>query len=92
MNSRTSFTLVYATADVAAQSHLATELGALGRLGVEIKPGDNHFQVVIQNRSEATALAVHELVMSIDSHAELIETHDGAHRTDEPSDLAEARR
>ena len=78
VNSPTWFVLIYKCDDADSQVALASELRSFGRLTVETAQSrDEHF-VVIETDAELAALTVHELVMSIDPHAELFDTHDGS--------------
>ncbi|MFL6091254.1 MAG: hypothetical protein ACJ71Z_14080 [Aeromicrobium sp.] len=78
MNSDAWFILIYSTTDAETQNRLAAELQSLGRLVVQTeRRGREHF-VLIETAGDVAALTVHELVMSIDPDAELIDTHDGS--------------
>ena len=71
------FILIYQLGDAEAQDHLAAGLNAMGGLIVQTDQNNGEYFVTIECRGHSLALTLHELVMSIDSDAELIDTHSG---------------
>jgi hypothetical protein len=77
------FILIYQLADEVAQSRLAAGLRAMGNLTVQTDQDNGEYFVTIECSGHVPALTVHELVMSIDSDAALIDTHAGPVETAE---------
>jgi len=78
MNAPAWFVLIYRCDDADSQLTLASELRSFGRLTIETPQSDDEHFVVIETDADLAALTVHELVMSLDPHAELVDTHDGS--------------
>lgn len=78
MDAHAWFILIYLCDDADSQLTLSTELRRLGHLVVETAQDNGDHFVIIETRGDTAALSVHELVMSIDHHAELVGTHDCA--------------
>jgi len=70
--------LIYACPDPESQVVLSTHLRPLRQLIVETTEADGDFFVIIETYGESAALKVHELVMALDSDAELVGTHRGS--------------
>lgn len=81
MNAPAWFALIYKCDDADSQVALAAALRSFGRLTVETTQSNDEYSVVIETDADLAALTVHELVMSIDPHAELVDTHDGSRRS-----------
>ncbi len=74
MDTPARFVLTYRCDDPSAQADLKAELRSFGRLIVGgSHVGDDYF-VVIETDGDVAAITVHELVMLIDPHAELVDT------------------
>ena len=69
------FILIYKVDDAEAQDVLAEGLCSLESLTIQAEHNNGDHFVVVECPGSITALAVHELVMSIDSDADLIDTH-----------------
>ena len=79
------FILTYQLADSHAQTRLAEGLNTLGTLNVQGDQNNGEYFVTIECSGHVPALTIHELVMSIDSDAALIDTHAGLAATEEPA-------
>jgi hypothetical protein len=75
MSDQNWFILIYETADTGAQESLADQLRSLGSMTVETAEDDGQHIVIVENPGTIDALTLHELVMSFDPSAELIDTH-----------------
>lgn len=71
------FILIYQSNHAEARDRLAEGLRALGSLTVQTEHNRGEWFVVIECPGTIPALAIHELVMSIDAGAELVDTHCG---------------
>jgi hypothetical protein len=93
MKTETWFVLIYQSADADRQESLATQLRGLGGLVVHTAQDNGEYFVLIRARGLTSAIELHELVMTFDSEAELVSSHNGTHETDDsfiPRPLAPA--
>jgi hypothetical protein len=91
MDEQPWFILIYQTVDADGQARLAASLEALGGLVVQTDQNNGDYYVTIEGPGRSPALTMHELVMSIDADAILIDTHAGPKEdTDTPSPLPES--
>jgi hypothetical protein len=75
------FILIYQLADEQAQTRLAAGLNAMGNLTVQADQDNGEYFVTVECSGHVPALTMHELVVSIDSDATLIDTHSGTIET-----------
>jgi hypothetical protein len=69
------FILIYETEDAISTAHLAHELEQLGSLIVQTEDNNDEHFVIVECPSTLPAISMHELVMTIDPQASLVETH-----------------
>lgn len=69
------FILIYETADAETQERLSCGLKAFGSIIVQTEETQGEYVVIIECPGTVPVLAMHELVMSIDHDAALIDTH-----------------
>lgn len=69
---------VYQMSDVAAQQHAAELLSSVGTLTVDVRTCDDGAFLVVDCSETADPLHVYELVMMVDSGAELIHSATGS--------------
>lgn len=77
MDEQPWFILIYQTVDAEGQARLAASLEALGGLVVQTDQTNGDYFVTIECPGRSPALTMHELVMSLDADATLIDTHGG---------------
>ncbi|HJR89247.1 MAG TPA: hypothetical protein VJ782_03700 [Aeromicrobium sp.] len=85
MKSDTWFVLIYQSAYADSQDFLATQLRGLGGLVVHTAQDNGEYFVLIRSRGLISAIELHELVMTFDSEAELVSSHDGTREIDDSS-------
>jgi len=85
MKTDTWFVLIYQSAGAERQQSLATQLRGLGGLVVHTVQDNGEYFVIVRSRRASSAIEHHELVMTFDSEAELVDSHDGTHAIDEPA-------
>lgn len=78
MERRSWSILIYSTPDADSQALLATQLRDLGRLVVQTTRSNVDYFVIVETDGDVAALTVHELVMSVEPLAELVDTRTGS--------------
>ena len=87
MNTQNWFILIYATESAEMQVSVASELRGFGGLSVQTEQKNGEHFVIVESSARITAITLHELVMTIDSHAELVSSHPSAQRRSAPHAL-----
>ena len=83
MDEHAWFILIYQLADEESQTSLAEGLDAMGNLTVHTYQDNSEYFVTVECSGLVPALTMHELVMSIDSDAALVDTRTGSAETAE---------
>jgi hypothetical protein len=78
MRTESWFILIYQTADAESQTMLADGLRRLGSLTVATEQDNGDYFVILECPGTVPALTIHELVVSIDVSADLVDTHTGS--------------
>lgn len=78
MNTESWFLLIYQTATAESQATLAETLRTLGSLTVATEHNNGDYFVILECPGTVPALTIHELVVTIDASADLIDTHTGS--------------